>query len=138
MKKTRMRKPEEVQSKDLTLDSLYYTPQDLYVGAIVEFNKHVFLLTSADEYVYSYMERPSEVETFPQSNLRIIVDEVVNCVREKVNLILRLDIIIGSTILPFLIRNRNLNHYFNLHICQSFPLACSLQRALHFSISSRQ
>ena len=101
MKKTRMRKPEEVQSKDLTLDSLYYTPQDLYVGAIVEFNKHVFLLTSADEYVYSYMERPSEVETFPQSNLRIIVDEVVNCVREKVNLILRLDTILRISICYF-------------------------------------
>ena len=74
-----------MQSLDLTLDSLYYTPQDLYVGAIVEFNKHTFLLTSADEYVYSYMERPSEVETFPQSNLRVITEEVVNCVREKVN-----------------------------------------------------
>ena len=72
MKKTRMRKPESMQSPDLTLDSLYYCPQDLYVGAIVEFNKHTFLLTSADEYVYSYMERPKEVETFPQSNLRII------------------------------------------------------------------
>ena len=84
MKRTRMRKPEEIQSPDLTLDSIYYCPQDLYVGAIVEFLKHTFLLTSADEYVFSYMERPKEVETFPQSNLRIIMDEVVRCVSEKV------------------------------------------------------
>ena len=84
MKRTRMRKPDEIQSQDLTLDSLYYCPQDLYVGAIVEFLKHTFLLTSADEYVFSYMERPKEVETFPQSNLRIIMDEVVRCVSEKV------------------------------------------------------
>jgi hypothetical protein len=62
MKRTRMKKPVEVQSLDLKLDSLYYSPQDLYVGAIVEFNKHSFLLTSADEYVFSYMERPSEIE----------------------------------------------------------------------------
>ena len=94
MKRTRMRKPEEVQSTDLTLDSLYYCPQDLYVGAIVEFNKHTFLLTSADEYVFSYMERPSEIETFPQSNLRIIMDEIVRCVAEKVinfNIIFRIN-----------------------------------------------
>ena len=63
MKKERIRKPKDMQSPDLKLDSLYYSPQDLYVGAIVEFNKHTFLLTSADEYVFSYMERPSERET---------------------------------------------------------------------------
>lgn len=83
MKKTKMRKPTEVQSPDLRLDSLYYMPQDLYVGAIVEFNKHSFLLTSADEYVFSYMERPSEVESFPQSNLRVIIQEVIKCVTGK-------------------------------------------------------
>ena len=83
MKRTKMRKPEEIQSSDKRLDSLYYSPQDLYVGAIVEFNKHSFLLTSADEYVFSYMERPQEIEHFPQSNLRIIIEEVIKCVGEK-------------------------------------------------------
>jgi hypothetical protein len=43
-------------------ESLYYTSQDLYVGAIITLNKHTFLLTSADEYVFSYMERPEERE----------------------------------------------------------------------------
>jgi hypothetical protein len=32
------------------------------VGAIITLNKHTFLLTSADEYVFSYMERPEERE----------------------------------------------------------------------------
>jgi hypothetical protein len=32
------------------------------VGAIITLNKHTFLLTSADEYVFSYMERPQERE----------------------------------------------------------------------------
>ena len=83
MKRTRMRKPVEIQSSDMRLDSLFYEPRDLYVGAIVEFNKHSFLLTSADEYVFSYMERPSEIENFPQSNLKVILAEVIRCVEEK-------------------------------------------------------
>ena len=83
MKKTKMRKPKELQSSDLRLDSLFYNPQDLYVGAIVEFNRHTFLLTSADNYVFSYMERKSEVEKFPQSNLRTIIGEIINCLNEK-------------------------------------------------------
>ena len=78
-----MKKPPEMQSSDLTLDSLFYTPQDLYVGAIVEFNKHTFLITSADDYVFSYMERSTEVEQFPQSNFRIIIEEVIKCLNEK-------------------------------------------------------
>ena len=71
------------QSPDMRLDSLFYTPRDLYVGAIVEFNKHTFLLASADEYVFSYMERPAEIENFPQSNLRVILTEVIRCVEEN-------------------------------------------------------
>ena len=58
-----MKKPKEVQSSDMSLNSLFYSPQDLYVGAIIEINKHTFLLTSADDYVFSYMERASEVES---------------------------------------------------------------------------
>ena len=104
LKRGKIKKPPEMQSSDLRLDSLFYGPEDLYVGAIVEFNKHTFLLTSADDYVFAYMERPSEIEMvnrsskfhffpiikpifppfqFPQSNLRIIIDEVINCVQEK-------------------------------------------------------
>ena len=62
LKRGRIKKPLEYQCSDQTLDSLYYGPEDLYVGAIVEFNKHTFLLTSADDYVFAYMERPDEIE----------------------------------------------------------------------------
>ena len=62
LKRARIKKPVEMQSSDMRLDSLFYGQTDLYVGAIVEFFKHTFLLTSADEYVFSYMERPSEIE----------------------------------------------------------------------------
>ena len=34
----------------------YYSATDLYVGGLVEFNKHRFLLIDADEYAYNYME----------------------------------------------------------------------------------
>ena len=67
LKRGRMKKPVEMQSTDLRLDSLYYGPEDLYVGAILELNKHAFLLTSADEYVFAYMERPSEIEKVKSS-----------------------------------------------------------------------
>jgi hypothetical protein len=49
-------------TKEKSLIILTPSSQDLYVGAIVTFNKHTFLLTSADEYVFSYMERPNERE----------------------------------------------------------------------------
>ena len=62
LKRGKIKKPPEMQSSDMRLDSLFYGPEDLYVGAIVEFNKHTFLLTSADDYVFAYMERPSEIE----------------------------------------------------------------------------
>ena len=62
MQRCRIKKPAADQSPDLSLNSLFYSSQDLYVGAIVTFNKHTFLLTSADEYVFSYMERPNERE----------------------------------------------------------------------------
>lgn len=77
LKRGKIKKPPEHQSPDLRLDSLFYSPQDLYVGAIVEFNKHTFLLTSADEYVFSYMERPSEVE-----NVTILENALFNNFRK--------------------------------------------------------
>ena len=60
--RSKIKKPEEEQSQDLSLDSIFYTSQDLYVGSIITLNKHTFLLTSADEYVFTYMERPEERE----------------------------------------------------------------------------
>ncbi len=72
MKRERFKKPKDMQSPDMRLDSLHYNPPDLYVGAIVEFNKHTFLLTSADEYVFSYMERPTEREGVRFAHQKII------------------------------------------------------------------
>ena len=77
LKRGRIKKPLEYQCSDTTLDSLYYGPEDLYVGAIVEFNKHTFLLTSADDYVFAYMERPDEIEKvnifFKNYNYKIMI-----------------------------------------------------------------
>ena len=35
----------------------FFKAEDLFVGAIVIFNEHSFLLTEADEYVFAFMER---------------------------------------------------------------------------------
>ena len=62
LSRSKIKKPKEEQNPDPRLHSLNYTLNDLYVGAIVNFNSHHFLITSADEYVFSYMERESEKE----------------------------------------------------------------------------
>jgi len=58
----KIKKPKEEQNPDPRLHSLHYTLNDLYVGAIVNFNSHHFLITAADEYVFAYMQRDSEKE----------------------------------------------------------------------------
>ncbi|XP_040580631.1 EF-hand domain-containing family member C2 [Lepeophtheirus salmonis] len=60
---------------------IHYSSKDLYVGNIVSFYKHKFLLVSADDYVYDYME--SEKESYPQSNLRIILNKLRNTLGSK-------------------------------------------------------
>ena len=62
LSRAKIKKPKEEQDPDPRLHSLHYTLNDLYVGAIVNFHSHYFLITSADEYVFSYMERESEKE----------------------------------------------------------------------------
>lgn len=37
--------------------SEYYQAHDLYVGAVVQFNSHKFVIIDADEYAYNYLER---------------------------------------------------------------------------------
>ena len=61
----KIKKPKEEQNPDPRLHSLHYTLNDLYVGAIVNFNSHHFLITAADEYVFAYMQRDSEKEKVP-------------------------------------------------------------------------
>lgn len=39
---------------------VFYTAQDLYLGATIEVFKHKFVITDADEYVLKYMEARSD------------------------------------------------------------------------------
>lgn len=55
LERTRVKKPN--QSRWGVEFSQYYTGCDLYIGAIVEFNKHKFILVDADDYAYTYMEK---------------------------------------------------------------------------------
>lgn len=41
--------------------SQYYLSNDLFVGACVNFNSHIFVLIDADEYAFRYMEQNSGV-----------------------------------------------------------------------------
>ncbi|XP_044525159.1 EF-hand domain-containing family member C2 [Gracilinanus agilis] len=51
--------------------SLYFTAQDLYVGARVSFNGYNLILLNGDEYSLSYMEQhPNE---FPMGNIELIL-----------------------------------------------------------------
>ena len=55
-----MKKPDQMPYS--TQLSEYYLAPDLYVGAMVDFNKHKFVLLDADEYAFRYMEEhPIEV-----------------------------------------------------------------------------
>ncbi len=55
LERGRVKKPD--QPAYSTQLSEYYLAQDMFVGALVEFNKHRFVLIDADEYAYSYMDR---------------------------------------------------------------------------------
>lgn len=47
--------------------SEYYKAQDLYVGATVNFNDHIFVIVDADEYAMAYMETHND--EFPVADL---------------------------------------------------------------------
>lgn len=77
LERCRIKKPD--QTPYSTQMSEYYRAPDLYVGALVSFNKHKFILIDADEYAFRYMEEhPQE---FPKCNLQSILDKV----RSKLN-----------------------------------------------------
>lgn len=44
--------------------SQYYLSNDLFVGACVNFNSHIFVLIDADEYAFRYMEQNPGVSIF--------------------------------------------------------------------------
>ena len=83
LEKARMKKPKKFQSDDPALHSTYYTAQDIYVGAILEINSHTFLITTADDYVFDFMEREEFREQFAHSNIRVVLNKVAARVGEQ-------------------------------------------------------
>ena len=71
-----MKKPKKEQPEDSSLHSSYYSAQDIYVGAMLEVQSHVFLITAADDYVFDFMERDAHREQFSHSNIRAVTNKV--------------------------------------------------------------
>ena len=82
IEKGRMKKPQKFQPEDPAVHSSYYTAQDLYVGAILTINSHDFLITTADDYVFDFMEREQFREQFAHSNIRVVLNKVAAKVGE--------------------------------------------------------
>ena len=74
LERDRIKKPD--QPAYSTQTSQYYQANDLYVGAVVEFHKHRFILLDADEYAYNYMERHPEMVCVPNYFLLPPANEV--------------------------------------------------------------
>merc|ERR1711985_93986 len=55
----------------------FYKPTDMFVGSVMEFRRHRFVLIEADEYTLNYMEN----KKFPSSD----VTEIVNKLKVKFN-----------------------------------------------------
>ena len=58
-----------------------FPPQDLYIGANVEFHKSKFILIDADEYAVIYMEK--HATEFPQANIRFILPKLKKILEQK-------------------------------------------------------
>ena len=71
-----MKKPRKDQPEDPSVHSSYYTAGDIYVGAMLEIQSHVFLVTAADDYVFDFMERDAHREQFSHSNIRAVINKV--------------------------------------------------------------
>ena len=46
------------------------------MGAMLEIQSHVFLVTAADDYVFDFMERDAHREQFSHSNIRAVINKV--------------------------------------------------------------
>merc|ERR1711988_104053 len=57
----------------------FYKPTDMFVGAVMEFRKHRFVLIEADEYTLNYMEN----KKFPSSDVNTIVEKLKDKFRES-------------------------------------------------------
>jgi hypothetical protein len=69
LERGRIKKPnQEIFKSDM---SEYYVASELYIGAEVTFNDHIFIIEDADEYAMNYME--SRPEEFPKANVNMIL-----------------------------------------------------------------
>merc|ERR1712070_336401 len=57
----------------------FYKPTNMFVGSVMEFRKHRFVLIEADEYTLNYMEN----KKFPSSDVNGIVDMLKDKFREQ-------------------------------------------------------
>eukprot|EP01135_Chromosphaera_perkinsii_P006653 Nk52_evm55s554 gene=Nk52_evmTU55s554 len=76
LQRTRCKKP-EIDSQGLPL---YYGPEDLFIGAKLTINSHVFTLKDADEFSINFMENNSEL--FPHSSIAKITQKILEKLAE--------------------------------------------------------
>lgn len=57
----------------------FYKPTDMFVGSVMEFRRHRFVLIEADEYTLNYMEN----KKFPSSDVSMIVEGLKGKFRES-------------------------------------------------------
>ncbi|XP_078612386.1 EF-hand domain-containing family member C2-like [Branchiostoma floridae x Branchiostoma japonicum] len=72
LERSRVKKPGQELYK--SEPSAYYLAQDLFVGAKVQFNNHIFVLIDADEYAFRYMEKHSS--EFPVAHVHNILGKL--------------------------------------------------------------
>ncbi|KAE8622988.1 hypothetical protein XENTR_v10005450 [Xenopus tropicalis] len=72
LERSRVKKPGQQLFKSEL--SEYFRPEDLFVGARVNFNGFLFILVDADEYVFNYMER--NANEFPMSDISVITSKL--------------------------------------------------------------
>ncbi|XP_063693054.1 EF-hand domain-containing family member C2-like [Bolinopsis microptera] len=68
------------RSKIMNPSGGYYQAEDIYVGAVVNFRSHQFVITDADEYALSYAEQ----HKFPEADLTRIMDALCDSIPENV------------------------------------------------------
>lgn len=75
LERSRIKKPnQQPYSTDM---SQYYLSNDLFVGACVNFNSHIFVLIDADEYAFRYMEQNPG---YSKANINAILQKLVSAV----------------------------------------------------------
>lgn len=65
----------------LTIAFVFFSLQDLYIGADVAFHNFQFILIDADEYAVNYMEKHSA--DFPQANIQFILPKLKRILEQK-------------------------------------------------------